>query len=267
MAQLNNTMDIIKILDKSNCRECSFPTCLAFAAAVARGQKRLDECPRLGTEVIEKFGGHSQKESDIEQDVENNIEEMKGKIRSMDFASVAKRLDIPFSNNTLTIKVCGKNINVNKDGNFSSEIHLHQWIMGPIFNYISYSAGLVPKGEWISFRELKNGKSWYDFFVQRCEKPLKKVADTYPDLFHDMLHLFSGRQVENHYQSDISLVLHPLPKVPILICYWKPEDGLESGLNIFFDSTASDNLEVDYIYVLATGLLIMFEKIALRHGG
>lgn len=267
MAQLNNTMDIIKVLDKSNCRECGHPTCLAFAAAVARGQKQLDECPRLGTDVIEKFGGRTQKENEIEQDVENNIEIMKEKIRSTDLSSIAKRLDVPFSNNSLTVKVCGKNVYVNGDGSFSSEIHLHQWIIGPIFNYIFYSSGLDPKGEWISLRELKNGKSWYDFFVQRCEKPLKKVADTYPDLFHDMLHLFNGKQVENHYQSDISLVLYPLPKVPILICYWKPEDGLESGLNIFFDSTASDNLEVDYIYVLATGLLIMFEKIALRHGG
>ncbi|MBW1837368.1 MAG: DUF3786 domain-containing protein, partial [Deltaproteobacteria bacterium] len=78
--------------------------------------------------------------------------------------------------------------------------------------------------------------------------------------------IFNGRQVENHYASDIALVLHPLPRVPILICYWYPEDDLESSLNIFFDSTAEDNLNIESIWALATGLVRMFEKIALRHG-
>ena len=81
-----------------------------------------------------------------------------------------------------------------------------------------------------------------------------------------MIRLFNGRQVENHYASDISLVLHPLPNVPLLICYWKPEDGLASSLNIFFDSTAEENLNIQSIYALVAGLVRMFEKISLRHG-
>ena len=110
------------------------------------------------------------------------------------------------------------------------------------------------------------GKSWAGLFSQRCEIPLKNVADNYTDLFNDMLHIFNGKQTEKYYESDISLVLHPLPKVPILICYWKPEDGLESDLNIFFDSTAEENLNIESIYSLGTGLVTMFEKISLRHG-
>ena len=42
-----NAMEIFKLLDKSNCRECGEKTCLAFAGAVYRGQKKIDECPRL----------------------------------------------------------------------------------------------------------------------------------------------------------------------------------------------------------------------------
>jgi hypothetical protein len=60
--------------------------------------------------------------------------------------------------------------------------------------------------------------------------------------------------------------LHPLPKVPLLICYWKPEEDLASDLNIFFDSKAEENLNIESIYMLGTGLVIMFEKLALRHG-
>ena len=57
----------------------------------------------------------------------------------------------------------------------------------------------------------------------------------------------------------------PLPKVPILICYSKPEDDFESNLNLFFDSTAEDHLNIESIYFLGVGLVRMFEKIALRH--
>ena len=57
-----------------------------------------------------------------------------------------------------------------------------------------------------------------------------------------------------------------MPRVPILICYWKPEDGLESSLNVFFDVTISDNLNIEFVYSLGIGLVTMFEKISLRHG-
>jgi len=122
-----------------------------------------------------------------------------------------------------------------------------------------------PSGQWLPFRELKGGKDWGRFFEHRCEKAMKRVADTYPDFFADMLHIFAGKQVERHFGSDISLVLNPLPKVPILICYWRPEDGLESDLHLFFDATAENNLNIDSIYLLTTGLVVMFEKMALRH--
>lgn len=92
------------------------------------------------------------------------------------------------------------------------------------------------------------------------------MADTYTDLFEDMIHLFNGKAVARHFDADISLVLYPLPLVPILICYWKPEEGLSSNLQLFFDSRAEDNLPAESIYALAAGLVRMFEKIALRHG-
>jgi hypothetical protein len=44
------------------------------------------------------------------------------------------------------------------------------------------------------------------------------------------------------------------------------DDGLESDLNIFFDSTAEQNLNIESIFTLSTGLVRMFEKLALRHG-
>jgi uncharacterized protein DUF3786/putative Fe-S cluster protein len=266
MSQLNNPLEILKVLNKSNCRECNELTCLAFAAAVFKGNRQLAECPHLESDVIERFGGKTETRKTPEQDLGESLEKLKRKVTKIDLSSSARRLGAEFSDNKLKIKICGKNFGVDSDGNLFSEIHMHSWLTIPILNYILSCKGVPVSGKWVPLRELEGGKIWYRLFAQRCEEPLKKVADSYTDLFNDMLHIFNGKQVDNHYQSDISLVLYPLPLVPILICYWKPEDGLESSLNIFFDSTAEDNLNIESIYALATGLVRMFEKIAFTHG-
>ncbi len=265
MAQLNNTVEILKLLDKSNCGKCNEATCLAFAVAVARGQRVLNECPNIVEDVIERFGGEPRDRKPSDGDMEGVFNQLKGRLRAIDLAAAAKRLRTPYKDGILTLKVCGKDFSVNSKGNFSSEIHVHSWLSLPVLNYILEGKGVGPSGKWVPFRELKGGKEWARFFDHRCEKPMKKVADNYPDFFEDMLHIFAGKQVGRQFDSDISLVLYPLPKVPILICYWKPEDGLDSDFHIFFDSTAENNLTIDSIYLLTTGLLIMFEKIALRH--
>jgi len=51
-----------------------------------------------------------------------------------------------------------------------------------------------------------------------------------------------------------------------MICYWGPEDGLASSLNVFYDETADKNLDIGSIFTLGAGLTQMFEKLAQRHG-
>ncbi len=48
-------IEIFKLLAKTNCKECGFPTCLAFAMALASGKAELDACPYVSDEVREKL--------------------------------------------------------------------------------------------------------------------------------------------------------------------------------------------------------------------
>lgn len=43
-------LDIYKLLPKSNCRECGFVTCLAFAMQLAKKAASIDKCPYLSAE-------------------------------------------------------------------------------------------------------------------------------------------------------------------------------------------------------------------------
>jgi acetyl-CoA decarbonylase/synthase complex subunit gamma len=44
-------LDIYKILPKTNCRECGFATCLAFAMQLAKKAVSVDKCPYLSQEA------------------------------------------------------------------------------------------------------------------------------------------------------------------------------------------------------------------------
>jgi hypothetical protein len=265
MPELNTVIDILKLIDKSNCRQCGSLTCLAFSAAVINGQKQLKDCPKLDEETLARYDGKVEAQESVEQKAMEAIEQLKREIAGIDLEAAANRLGAQFSNGRITIHCLGKKFSLDSNGDIITDIHVNQWIAGPVFKYILHGAGVPLSGKWVPLRDLEGGKDWQHLFRQRCEKPCKEVADTNPDFFNDLVHLFNGKQGENHYKSDVSVVLHPLPKVPILFCYWKRDGDLPSDLNIFFDSTAEENLNIELIYALATGLVMMFEKIARKH--
>lgn len=44
-------LEILKLLPRTNCRECGQPTCLVFASLAAEGVKGVEDCPALEGEV------------------------------------------------------------------------------------------------------------------------------------------------------------------------------------------------------------------------
>jgi hypothetical protein len=266
MPEIQNAMEIFKLLDKSNCRKCNEATCLAFAAAVFQGRRQISECPHLDQKIVEQYSGEVKKKKTPELDIEAAVSNLQKEIESVDLMAAARRLGGVYEKGKLTLKILGKDLSVDQKGRFYSDIHIHPWVSVPVLNHILMGKGRDVLEKWVPFRELTGGKTWYRLFGQRCEKPLKQLADHYTDLFEDMVHLFGGTQVERHYDSDISVVLHALPKIPILFCYWKPDEGIGSDMHLFFDATAETNLNIESLFTLGTGLTMMFEKLARRHG-
>jgi hypothetical protein len=266
MSKLNH-LEIYKLLDKSNCRQCGVPTCLAFAAAILRGDKGLTDCPRLDKATIEKLGGSTEPRRPDRDDWEQALGELQEQIKGADLTSVADRIGADRLGDKLAVKCLGKDFCVDQNGIMTSACHNNRWVTIPLLHYIIHCAGLAPGGNWVHLKELNGGgATWAGLFAQRCEKPLKELVDKHTDLFELIIDIFEGKPAGGSFDSDIAVVVHPLPKLPMLICYWKKEGDLDSSLSLFFDSTASENLPVESLYTLGVGLLTMFEKIVLTHG-
>ena len=53
-------LDIFRLLPKTNCKDCGFPTCLAFAMQLAAGKVELEKCPYVSEQAKEALAEASQ---------------------------------------------------------------------------------------------------------------------------------------------------------------------------------------------------------------
>ena len=264
MAKLGNHLDVYKLLPKTNCRQCGLAACLAFAVAVIQGQKRLGDCPHLPPDLQAEVRGRDGEGSDGVDDIQRTVAGLQEKVRGIGLATAAQRLGLAMRQGQMVVPSLGKDFLLGPDGIVSS-CHVNHWLSLPILNYVLHSQAVEPRGQWLHLRDLPGGLDWKHFFEHRCEKALKKVIDQHTNLFELIIDIFSGSPAPEQFDSDIAVLIHPLPRLPILICYWKPEDGMDSSLNMFFDASAGQNLPIDAIYILCMGLVTMFEKIAQTH--
>ena len=265
MSPEKNPLEIYKILPQTNCGQCFLPSCLAFSAAVISGTKKMEDCPFITEIDTQSITPTVVTTEPYEIMRSENIAKLQDKISTFDLSSLADKLGGNIVGDRLAITCLGKVFYIDPLGKVTSECHTHAGLTIPLLSYIVTSNGKDPVGSWVHFRELKNGPPMNALFEQRGEKRLQSLADLHTDLFDDLVSMFSGTREQQKFYSDISLVLKPLPTLPILFCYWKPEEDLGSKLNIFFDASADQHLAIESIFELCIGMVMMFEKIARKH--
>lgn len=263
MSRPKNAMEIFKHLEKTNCRECGEKSCLAFAGAVFTGAKAIEACPRVDEATRALFQGGRGETGD---NGEIYFATLKKAMRTCDFDEAALRLGGRVVADRLVLKVLGKDYGVDHQGIFHTDLHVNPFLGVPFLNHVLHGKGVAPNGEWVSYRDIPGGREQYNLFSRRCETNMKRLADSHTGLFDDLVHLFDAKAVEARFRSDISVVLHFFPTVPMMICYWNDQDDLGSSLNVFFDRTAIENVDADSLFYLGTGFTYMLERLALRHG-
>lgn len=272
MTQPQSPIQIMQLLDSSNCGQCGEVTCTAFAAAVFRGQRSLSECPRVDERLLSQSAGEDRSKPDpvelSEREMRERMENMQSRIREIDLSAAAKRVGGYFDGKLLWILILGNQLALDQQGRLHTAIHHNFWVALPVLDYVLHASGVEPAGNWKPMRELPGGGiSWSGLFSQRCEKPLKEAADAAPELFAELLQMFYGRKPDSETGADIATILYPLPKVPIMITYWGPEEDLESHLSVLFDANTDKNLSLASLFALGTGLGLMIERLVRTHGG
>lgn len=265
MAGLNSPLEIYKLLNKSNCRKCLLPSCLAFAAAVFSGDKKLADCPDLDDEIKQGIGSEITPRKTNEDESAKQLAILKLEVAKTDYSSVAEKLGAVANGDSLTINCLGKDFIIDRTGEMNSECHANLWVHGPLLNYIIHGQGKAICEDWLPFNQLQGSADWSRFFSHRCEEDMRQLVDAHPKLFFELLDLFGAKEIIGGIDTDYSLLIHPLPKLPMVINYWNAENDFPSKLSICFDSTGRDNLNIEFIYTITRGLVEMFRALIVKH--
>jgi len=131
-----NAFEIFKLLEKSNCGNCGEKTCLAFAGAVFKGQRRLGECPRLDPSVLARYAEEGPSPGVPEPEGAAHFRKLKNEVAGLDLAAAAARVGGRYAEGRLTLKVLGKDFGVDARGNFYADIHVNPWVAIPFLTHI-----------------------------------------------------------------------------------------------------------------------------------
>ncbi len=124
------------------------------------------------------------------------------------------------------------------------------------------SSGGAPKGEWIAFQDVPDGKFYLDAFLKRAKIPLVKGFGTNPTLLVEMAKKAYAAVPFDH--GDFSVVVKALPQVPVALILWEGDEEFPPEGNILFDRNISDIFSAEDIAWLAG--MVVYPLVGMAKG-
>lgn len=255
------------VLPKTNCGDCGFPTCLAFAGMVVSEQHPLENCPHLSKETVEnctrelgeQYAAGKWTKRDLAEDA---LKWARERSASMDLADLPGRiggaleqidgqpaLKLPYF--TAHVLIQTEDI-VRSDG-----VELTRWEKVFIYNHLAQGGRRLPTGTWKGFEAFPNTVSKVKTMAGQVEVPLV-------DRFHGQLEALrmaaraiGGTDVTGKGNgADAAFFFQPLPRVPVTLLFWDEDlvDGFGATAKLLFDETVTEHLDIESIVFLSERL-------------
>lgn len=245
-------LELVKRTAKSNCGECGYPTCLAFAALAVKGVADVGRCPYLDATGLDlpRQAGISEAQLHQAQDLQL-IEQLKGKIAPLDFAAIAPSLGVRWdaaAPDTLSFRYLGQDVSLAKSGILMDgrepEDPRDQILL---YNYIHSGGSAPPTGDWVGLESLPNSISKVRTLATYCESRLADHCANFPltTIATATEHLGGVRQPEA--AASLGVIIPVLPRVPHSLLYWQaePVDGFPARVKVLFDRQVLDYLDLE----------------------
>lgn len=255
------------VLPKTNCGECGFATCLAFAGMVVSEKHPLDGCPHLTPEVVarcsqeldQQYAAGKWTRRDMAEDALKWARERSASMVLADLpgriggspTEIAGRpaLKLPYFNTHISIHA--RDI-VRMDGG-----GLTRWEKVFVYNHLAQGGTRLPTGKWKGFEELPNTVSKVKAMAGQVVSPLVARFQGQLDALVEAAAGIGGVDVAGKDNgADAALRFQPLPRVPIMLLFWDedPQDGFGATAKLLFDETVTDHLDIESIVFLSERL-------------
>jgi hypothetical protein len=255
------------VLPKTNCGDCGFPACLAFASIVVSEKLPLGNCPHLDVGVIEncqkeldeQYASGKWLKRDMAKDalewakqrsasvkIENLPDRIGGKLIKKD-EGVA--LELPYFTDSIIITEYGI---LKRDGS-----DLTRWEQVFIYNHMAQGGSKLPSGKWKGLVEFPNTVSKIKSMVEHVEVPL---IERYSGKLDELLvaaKQLGGLDMSHTIKSaDLAVLFRPLPRIPVMLMFWDEDkiEGFEAEVKLLFDETITEHLDIESIMFLSERL-------------
>lgn len=247
--------DLLKRLPKSNCGECGYAACLAFAAHVAKSGEDPHKCPYIDLNGLEiSSTAHTDlKHLAAERDLEL-IKHLKGKLNNLDLAALAQPLGGGWRAGELHFTYLGQEVRLNHERlliNGSIPADPRDQIL--LYNYIHCGGGEGPRAEWVGLESLPNTISKIRTLATYCEEKLATFFQgrSAPEIFRLCLPVHG--QPLSGTTASAALTIPVLPRIPQQLYFWdeEAEDGFAAKVKILFQANVLDFLDLESLVFTA----------------
>lgn len=261
------------ILPRTNCRDCGFATCMAFASMVVSEKLPLSKCPHLTSETIARYQPELEEQyragkwtrKDPAQDA---LIWARERASSMKIADLPERiggtlvrdqdgeaLELPYFTGTIRISETGIQTSDGSD--------LDRWEQVFLYNHMAQGGRRRPIGRWKAFDQIPNTVSKVKSMKAHVEDVLQNRFQGRVDVLRRACELCGGQTAtqadlpEGEGGSDVAMVFRPLPRIPILLLFWDadPLEGFEARAKLLFDETIVEHLDIESIVFLSEHLI------------
>ena len=263
-----SVVDLVRdVLPKTNCGDCGFATCVAFAGMVVSAKHPLDGCPHLPPEVVKwcnrelgvQYAAGKWTKRDLAEDA---LQWAMERSASMNLADLphrigGKRLETD-AGPALKLPYFNGHILIYADGiERSDAIGLTRWEKVFIYNHMAQGGTRRPTGKWKGFEELPNTVSKVKTMAGQVEAPLvERFHGQLAVLIESAVRLGAKNVTGEGNNADVALFFQPLPRLPVMLLFWDedPVDGFGAAAKLLFDETVSDHLDIESIVFLSERL-------------
>lgn len=252
-------LDLFKDLPGTNCGDCGKPGCFAFATAVYLEAYPLERCPHLGgteaairvkLEADRAEGGGRKPESS-----EQALEHLRGVIAGRDLAEVAERCGGRYLEGppeAVEVEFLGTPHRILRDDVEAQGQPPTVWVKILLLIYATRAAGRPPTGDWIAFRELPNSVSKARSFEASAARIAEGFAER-PEALAPAVTRVGGHPVE-HPSAPRAFRIDALPRVPLLLLFWPPDDEFPARATLLVDRGVLDYLDQEALVFLSEAL-------------
>lgn len=253
-----------EVLPTTNCGDCGYSTCLAFAGMVVSEQLPIETCPHIvaerladiQAELAEQHASGKWTKRDMAADA---LAWAKERAASMALDDLAPRIGARHLNDAqgpyLELPYFNAAVHVRPDRIEQPDGEpLTRWEQVFLYNHLAQGGAKAPTGRWVSFKEIPNTVSKQKTMLSRIETPLAQGFDTGAQALHAAAEQIGARDGSAQAPTaDEALYLPVLPRVPVMLLFWAADlkDGFEAQCKLLFDETITAHLDIESILFLS----------------